>query len=121
MKTDVVYFELNNWFADRDFPASEPFMSWMKNDLKIQFRDEAWVKQNKLAVRWYFYDMSQNFLITAPRVWVESECPELLSKYKQFLRYPDSDDCVYAKNGDVEFLPYSEDNIGVQEVDEPYQ
>lgn len=56
MKTDVVYFELNNWFADRDFPASEPFMSWMKNDLKIQFRDEAWVKQNKLAVRWYFYD-----------------------------------------------------------------
>lgn len=78
MKTDVVYFELNNWFADRDSPASEPFMSWMKND------------------------MSRNFLITASRVWAESECPELLSKYK-------------------EFLPYSEDNIGVQEVDEPYQ
>lgn len=31
MKTDVAYFELNNWFADRDFPASEPSMSWMKN------------------------------------------------------------------------------------------
>jgi hypothetical protein len=47
---DVVYFELNNWFAGQDYPDCEPFLTWMGNDLQLRFRDEDWVKENKLCV-----------------------------------------------------------------------
>ena len=40
---DIVYFELNNWFAGRDYPDAEPFLSWMEcnkeNKYYIQFRE----------------------------------------------------------------------------------
>ena len=116
-KTDVVYFELNNWFPGVHYPASEPFLSWMCDDLKIQFNDETWVKENKLCVVFSFVDMSQNFCITASREWVENNCPELLTKYQEFLRFPD-------KYGDVEgqfgcpFLEYKESNYGIEDYDE---
>ena len=112
--SDVVYFELNNWFTGRDYPDEEPFIAWMSNDLKIKFRDEKWVKDNQLCVVWGFVDMSQNFCITAKRDWVLQNCPNLLTKYIKFLRYPDKDGIVYG-NFDHEFLDYSSDNVGITE------
>lgn len=109
---EVVYFELNNWYAGRDYPNAEPFLSWMVHDLGIQFRDEQWVKENKLCVVASCVDMSQNFCITATREWVEKTCPDLLTEYTTFLRYPDRDGEVYGRFGSY-FLTYSEDNIGI--------
>lgn len=116
---EIVYFELNNWFAGRDYPNEEPFLSWMSNDLNIKFRDEEWVKENKLCVIMDFIDMSQNFCVTASKEWVEKNCPSLLTTHTEFLRIPD-------KYGDVQgrfghwFLEYEEDNFGITEVDLDY-
>ena len=33
---EIVYFEINNWFADRDYPNDEIFYKWIKD---CQFRD----------------------------------------------------------------------------------
>lgn len=114
---DIIYFELNNWFSGRDYPDDEPFISWMSNDLKIPFRSETWVKENKLCVVVSFIDMSQNFCITATKEWVEKNCPKLLTNYTEFLRYPDEDGDVERKFGQW-FLPYSEENIGVKYIDD---
>lgn len=111
MENEIIYFELNNWCCGRDYPDAEPFMSWMRGFLPI-FRNEKWVKENKLCVRASNVDMSQNFCISATKEWVEQNCPELLTKYTQFLRKPD-------KYGDVDgrfgcpFLEYEESNFGI--------
>lgn len=109
---NIIYFEVNNWFAGRDFPDDEPFISWLRNDLKIQFRNEQWVKENRLCVVADFVDMSQNFCVTATKDWVEKNCPNLLTDYTKFLRNPDEDGIVYGQFGH-EFLPYKEENIGI--------
>lgn len=118
---DIVYFELNNWFSGRDYPDAEPFISWMRDDLHQRFWDESWVKANRLCVAAGFYDMSQNFLITAPKSWVEEHCPELLTKYREFLRFPDpkSDGEVYGRFARP-FLEYEEENIGITEYEDNY-
>ena len=113
---NVIYFELNNWFSGRDYPDDEPFISWMRNDLRIPFRDETWVKENRLCVVFSFIDMSQNFCITATREWVEKNCPKLLMDYKKFLRQPDEDENVQGRFSQW-FLPYSEENIGIKYID----
>ena len=141
MMNDIVYFELNNWFVGRDYPDAEPFLSWMRDDLNQTFRDEKWVKENKLCVVFTLIDMSQNYCITATKDWVLKNCPDLLSdkeydtgfvirygrgedeeehytehySFKQFLRYPDEHGDVYSRFGMV-FLPYEECNFGVMEV-----
>lgn len=94
---DIIYFELNNWFCGRDYPNAEPFITWMSDDLNIKFNDENWVKEQELCVTTCFIDMSQNFCITAPKKWVKKNCPELLTKYKKFLVYPDEYGNVYGK------------------------
>ena len=119
---EVVYFELNNWFSGRDYPDAEPFLSWMKcnkeNKYYIQFRDESWIEKNKLVVVESLVDMSTNFCITATRDWVEQNCPELLSTYKEFIRQPDEDDeAPYGRFG-CPFLEYEEENIGYHYADE---
>lgn len=116
---EIVYFELNNWFAGRDYTDAEPFLKWMRDDLKIKFRNESWVKENKLCVVVDFVDMSQNFCITAPKKWVENNCPELLTKFNAFLREPDEYGDVYGRFGH-EFLKYNEDNFGVTWVELGY-
>lgn len=113
---EVVYFELNNWFAGEDYPYAEPYTSWMCNDLKIQFRDEQWVKDNKLCVVMSFVDMSQNFCITATKDWVEKNCPSILTEHNKFLRFPDEDGDVYGRF-DHKFLEYGEANFGIHWVD----
>lgn len=119
---EIVYFELNNWFSGRDYPDAEPFLSWMQcnkeNKYYIQFRDESWVKENKLVVVESLVDMSTNFCITATKEWVEQNCPELLSTYKEFIRQPDEDDeAPYGRFG-CPFLEYEENNIGYHYADE---
>lgn len=114
---DIVYFELNNWFSGRDYPNAEPFLSWLKNDLNLAFENEEWVKENQLCVLADVIDMSINFCISAKKEWVEKNCPELLTKYTDFLRYQDEDHVVYGRFGHV-FLTYKEENIGVFWEDE---
>ena len=115
---DIVYFELNNWFSGRDYPNAEPFLSWMKDDLNQKFRDEEWIKENKLVVVESLVDMSTNFCITATKEWVEENCHELLSTYKNFVRKPEDDEDVpYGRFG-CPFLEYKEENIGYHYAEE---
>ena len=76
-----------------------------------------WVKQNKLCVEMNTIDMSVSYRITAPKSWVEKNCPELLTKYTQFICTPDEDGVILDRFG-KEFLPYSEENIGLHYVPE---
>ena len=115
---DIVYFELNNWFSGRDYPNAEPFLSWMRDDLNQKFRDEEWIKENKLVVVESLVDMSMNFCITATKEWVEENCHELLSTYENFVKKPeDSEDVPYGRFG-CPFLEYEEENIGYHYADE---
>lgn len=114
---EIVYFELNNWFAGKDYPNDEPFLRWMHDDLRIKFRSENWCIENELCVVARFVDMSQNFCVTAKKEWIENNCPKLLSEYKEFLRYPDEDGCVHGRFGS-EFLEWEEENFGVTWDDE---
>ena len=116
---EIVYFELNNWSAGRDYPNNEPFISWMCDDLNIKFNNEEWVKENKLCVVFDIVDMSFNFCITATKEWVEENCPDLLTKYTEFLRTPDKYGDIEGRFGH-EFLEYNEDNFGIHEVDLGY-
>ncbi len=115
MIKELIYFELNNWFAGRDFPAEEPFLTWLEDDLNIYFNNESWVKENKLCVARSRIDMSVNFCITATKEWVEHNCPKLLTEHREFLRYEDEDGYVEGRFGN-EFLEYSEENIGITDV-----
>lgn len=108
---DIVYFELNNWFLGQDYPDAEPFITWMKDTI-LQFRNTEWVKENKLCVVDGNVDMSVNFCITATKEWVENNCPELLTRYTQFIRTPDEDGEVYGRFG-APFKEYTEENIGI--------
>lgn len=103
---DVVYFELNNWACGRDYPDAEPFISWLEDDLNQQFRNEEWIKENKLIVVESMVDMSLNFCISAPKSWVEENCPELLIKYTEFLRKD-----MEGRFG-CPFLEYKEEQVG---------
>lgn len=117
MMGDIVYFELNNWMSGTDYPADEPFISWMCDDFNIKFNNEDWLKENKLCVLKSYIDMSQNFCITATKEWVEKNCPKLLTDYTKFLRQPDEYGFVEGRFGH-EFLEYNEDNIGLTWIDE---
>ena len=78
-KNDVVYFSVNNWFCGRDYPDTPNFRKWLGDDLYQSFRNDVWCKENKLCVYYGIVDMSQNYTISAPREWVEKNCPELLT------------------------------------------
>lgn len=108
---EVVYFELNNWACGHDYPDTEPFISWMCNDLDQKFDNDCWVKENKLVVVESLVDMSINYCITATEEWVQLNCPELLTKYTQFIRYAEDNNLPEGRFG-CPFLDYSEDNIG---------
>ena len=136
---DVVFFELNNWFAGRDYPLI-PFIT--KNLYK--FSNDEWCKQNRLCVVTGPVDMSQNWCVTASRDWVEANCSQLLTdeeysysvirhggtegpveiietkKYSDFLRYPDPDTYSDVPEGrwGMRFLEYDEKNFGVEYFDE---
>lgn len=107
---DIIYFELNNWTPGTDYPDAEPFETWM-NDYVLQFKNDEWLEENKLCVVSGNVDMSINFCITATKEWVENNCPELLTKYTQFIRTPDEDGEVEGRFG-APFKEYNEENFG---------
>ena len=76
---DIVYISVNNWFCGRDYPPLKCFEEWLRDDLNQKFRNDAWAKENKLCIHYGYIDMSQNYTISAPREWVEKNCPELLT------------------------------------------
>ena len=75
------------------------------------------IKENKLIVVESLVDMSTNFCITATKEWVYKNCPELLSTYKEFIRYSETDDIPYGRFG-CPFLEYDENNIGYHYAEE---
>jgi len=114
---NIIYFELNNWSPGKDYPAEEPFITWMGNDLRLKFNNENWVKENKLCVVAGLVDMSINFCITATKDWVEENCPKLLTDYQDFQRYPDKWGDIMGRFGH-DFLEYSQENFGITFVEE---
>ena len=129
---DVVYFEINNWFSGRDYPDDKTFKKWVRDQ---QFSDAEWCKENKLCVKFGPIDMSMNWCVTAPKSWVEENCPQLLGdgetkytlctygkdvekcvdytkKYADFLCHPDDDGDVYGHISSWLFLEYKEENFG---------
>jgi len=140
-KEKLVHFELNNWFAGRDYPEGEPFETWV-TDNKFISNDE-WCKKNKLVVLCGNIDMSINWCITATESWVKENCPQLLSEeaydyivlchgangtventehnsYSKFLRHPNEYGEVYGRFG-WEFPEYTEENYGVHYHKEDYE
>ena len=117
---EIVYFEINNWFAGRDYPDDEIFCKWIDDQ---QFRKD------------------ECYCVAAPKSWVAEHCPKLLTdeeyvyktatihwddegneirdieehtkKYSDFLCHPDSDGEVFGHISEWEFPEYKEDNFGV--------
>ena len=86
--SDVVYISVNNWFCGRDYPDTPNFRKWLGNDLKQTFSNNDWAKENKLCINAGNIDMSSNYTITAPKEWVEQNCPELLTDDEyRFFKY----------------------------------
>ena len=113
---EIIYFELNNWMPSQDYPDNDRFLEWFGDDLNLRFNNENWIKENKLCVRRTIIDMSLNYCVTATKSWVEANCPELLTDYTKFLRYPDEDGDVYGR-WDTLFAEYCDENIGITDVD----
>ena len=89
MNKDIIYFSVNNWFCGRDYPDTPNFRKWLGNDLKQSFANDEWCKENKLCVTCQVIDMSFGYAISAPREWVEKNCPEILTdkEYSYYLIY----------------------------------
>lgn len=84
---EIIYFEINDWSAGRDFPDCEPFNTWLDID-NLTFRNEQWLIENKIIVVETIIDMSLNYCVTAPKEWVEKNCPCILdSKQMKIMKY----------------------------------
>lgn len=129
---DIIYISVNNWFCGRDYPPTENFKKWLGDDLRQMFRSNSWAKENKLCIYCGIIDMSQNYTISAPREWVEKNCPELLTnneytygsyrgKYSDFVYYPEegetTPDC---DKFDMPFREYCEENFGSEYYETGY-
>ena len=149
-KQDIIYFSVNNWFCGRDYPDTPNFRKWLGDDLKQSFTNDTWCKENKLCVTCEIIDMSHGYAISAPREWVEKNCPELLTdkeytyytvisswdkekndwvskreektrKYSDFVFKPEEgEDMPDTGMYGVPFREYKEENFGVKWYEEPY-
>ena len=138
---DIIHISFNNWFCGRDYPIGEPFETWLSYH-SMNFSNDEWCKKNKLCVYAGNIDMSRNYTITAPRDWVEKNCPQLLTdeeyeykvivyqnkkskeiiekkKYSDFVVQPDEYGHYYDRF-DWPFLDYCEENFGVHYYSEDY-
>ena len=125
MSDNIIYFEVNNWFAGRDYPDCEPFISWL-GDIGSVFNNDEWCKKQRICVVHELIDMSNNYKITATQDWVEKNCPCLLSdENRKFIcnidpdDYDDDDNEYYEKcgYGNGPFLKHLESNLGVHDYD----
>lgn len=110
---DIVYFSVNNWNCGIHYPDTEIFRKWLGDDEDQYFMNDEWCKENKLCVYCGVIDMSFNYTVSAPKEWVEKNCPELLTNYSDFIflpkegeTKPEYDDCHQP------FLDYCEENFG---------
>ena len=139
---EIIYFELDNWSCGRDYPNAEPFTSWMGKDYGFCFGNDEWCKENRLCVEAGLIDMSTCFCISAPKSWIEENCPKLLTdeecgaefciscwdeeqqrciektqyescKYSKFVCKPDEYGDARGRISDWPFREYKEENFGV--------
>lgn len=139
---EIIYLEFNDWFGGRDYPEIPNIEEWVgecdRPGYKSPLFDDEWCKKQKICVAVGAIDMSCNFCITAPRSWVEQNCPECLTddvytkdfhyfngqtktekySFNQFRRAPeDGNIIVYGRFG-WPFLEYKEENFGRTWYDE---
>lgn len=136
---EIIYFEINNWFAGRDYPYEDPFKQWVKD---AKFEDVEWCKNNKLCVKYGNVDMSVSWCVGATRSWVMENCPNLLSdgeytydlihcgsdgsevrksyprKYSDFLCHCDEDGTYYSRIDGWKLPEYCEENFDAVHTDE---
>ena len=113
-KPEIIYFEVNNWISGENYPAEEPFLDWMsygESGLSV-FASDEWVAENQLVVRAMPLDMSLNFCVTAPRKWVELNCPCLLERRNARFLYPPAPNGEAPCGKEDYFEDYAEPNIG---------
>lgn len=144
---EIIYFEMDNWFAGQDYPNAQPFLNWMNDDLNLTFTNNNWCIDNHLCVEATMIDISVCFCVSAPRSWVEENCPKLLTdeecgsihiishyddnigamvdetqyehcSYSKFLCKPDENGEVYGRISNLRFAEYKEENFGVHWNDE---
>jgi hypothetical protein len=109
MISNAVYFELNDWWPDEYYPDEEPFKAWMETIPSILTNDE-WARKNKLCIKYELIDQSLDYLISASEDWIKENCPNLLTKYCQFLRQPYKGEVC--SNYGTNFLEYTSKNYG---------
>lgn len=113
---EIVYIELDDWFPDKDYPRIPIIEEWLNAfNLDKYLRNDEWAKSNKLCIKWFFIDMSVNFMITAPLSFVKEVIPDILKEENsKFVKYPTEDGkpprSRYVTN--EWFFEYKEENIG---------
>lgn len=144
---EIIYFEIDNWFAGQDYPNAQPFLNWMNDGLNLTFTNNNWCIDNRLCVEATIIDMSVCFCVSAPRSWIEKNCPKLLTdeecgsikiishydtnigamvdetkyehcSYSKFICKPNEDGEVYGRISNLHFAEYKEENFGVHWKDE---
>ena len=85
---DIIYFSVNNWDCGINYPDTEIFRKWLGEDEGQYFMNDEWCKENKLCAYLGIIDMSFNYTVSAPKEWVEKNCPELLTNYSDLSFYP---------------------------------
>lgn len=100
---EIVKFSVNNWTPGKDYP--EDFLFCLEGPAS-PFAHNDWCIRNKLCAVISLIDMSFNWCITAPKTWVEVNCPCILGSSFQ---YPD--DAEYDRFG-TPFRDYEKENFG---------
>ena len=110
---DIIYFSVNNWHCGIHYPNTEIFIKWLGKDDDQYFMNDGWCKENKLCVYCGIIDMSFNYTVSAPREWVEKNCPELLTDYSDFIFLPkEGETKPEHDNWYQPFLDYCKENFG---------
>lgn len=84
MNNDIVYFEINDWWAGETFPDKEPFIDWCW-EIRSYLLNTSWCKENKIISIGYWEDMSISVIVAAPIDWVKENCPSLLDEDRRFI------------------------------------
>lgn len=114
----IIYVELNNWFAGRDYPNIFPVSKWMDDNSICNEKyllDPKWVCRNEIVVAVEIIDQSFNFCISAPESFWDDKCPEIFN-YTQFIYPLQQGELPEGQWGSV-FLPYTKENIGIHYFD----
>ena len=120
---EIIYFELNHWWAGSTYPDDEPFISWMSDYYKTpEEESKSWIRDKEIMDKWYkdnelvvvisVLDMSVNFCVSAKKSWVEKVCPKLLTEYTKFLRTSEDGNLPIGEYS-CPFKEYKPENFGI--------